>query len=54
MRQTAAEGHSVRLASAMEVQKEQRCGTEFLHEPKMAPTAIQQHQGAFKETKQWM
>jgi len=34
MQQTTAEGQSDRMASDMEVQMKQRCGTEFLHAKK--------------------
>ena len=36
----AAEGHSDKVVPNMVVQMKQRCGTEFLHEEKMAPTDI--------------
>ena len=39
----AAEGQSDRMGSDMEVQTEQRCVIEFLHDEKMAPTGIHQH-----------
>ena len=39
----AAEGQSDRMVSDMEVHMKQRCGTEFLHVEKMAPTDIHQH-----------
>ena len=41
--QMAAEGHSDRMVSDMEVQMKQRCGTEFLHAEKIASTDIHQH-----------
>ena len=36
----AAEGQSDQMASDMDVQKKQRCVTEFLHREKIAPTDI--------------
>ena len=36
----AAEGHSDKMVSDMEVHVKQRCVTEFLHAEKMAPTDI--------------
>jgi len=38
----AAEGQSDRTVSDREVHMEQRCGTEFPHVEKMAPTDIHQ------------
>ena len=35
-----AEGQSDRMASDMEEHTKQRCGIEFLHEEKMAPTDV--------------
>ena len=34
----AAEGHSDKMASDMEVRMKQRCGIEFLHMERRAPT----------------
>ena len=39
----AAEGQSDTMVSAIEVRMKERCGIEFLHVEKMAPTAIHQH-----------
>ena len=39
----AAEWHSDRMISHMEVHMKQRCVTEFVHVEKMAPTDIHQH-----------
>ena len=38
----AAEGQSDKMASDMEVSVKERCGIEFLHLEKMAPTDIHQ------------
>ena len=43
MRQMAVEGHSGKMVSDMEEHMKQRFVIEFLHEEKMAPTAIHQH-----------
>ena len=40
MRQAAAQGQCDRMVSDMEAQMKRRCGTEFLHEEKMACTDI--------------
>ena len=40
--QMAAQGQSVQMAPDMEVHTKQRCGTEFLHVEKMAPSDIPQ------------
>mgnify|MGYP001860934035 CR=1 FL=1 len=42
VRQMAAEGQSDKMASDMEVRMKERCGIEFLHLEKMAPTDIHQ------------
>jgi len=42
----AAEGQSDKMASDMEVHIKQRCGIEFLHVEKVAPTNIH---GAYAE-----
>ena len=39
----AAEGQSEKMASVIEVLMKQRCGIEFLHTEKTAPTDIHQH-----------
>ena len=49
----AAEGQSDKKAPDMEVQMNQRCGTEFLHEEKIALTFTDAFQ-TFMETKEWM
>ena len=54
MWQMAAEGQSDRMASDMEVPIKQRCGNEFLHMEKMAPTVNHWCLQIFLETKQWM
>ena len=36
----AAEGQSDRMVSDVEMRMKQRCGIEFLHEEKMAPTDV--------------
>ena len=43
MCQMAAEGQSEKMASVIEVLMKQRCGIEFLHTEKTAPTDIHQH-----------
>jgi len=39
----AAEGQSDTMVSAIEVRMKERCGIEFLHVEKMAPTDIHRH-----------
>jgi len=43
MWQMAAEEQSDTMVSHMEVRMKQRCGIEFLHEEKIAPTNIHWH-----------
>jgi len=38
----AAEGHSDKMVSDIEVCMKQKCGTEFLHTEDIAPTGIHQ------------
>ena len=50
----AAEGQSDKLVSDTELHIGQRCGTEFLHAEKIAPSDIVNTCWMFMETKQWM